>query len=54
MFDACSINLREWISNSDKVNSALESKDKAVVESMKVMGHEWQINDDILSFKLLA
>ncbi|MCG8044651.1 MAG: A17 family peptidase, partial [Candidatus Thiodiazotropha endolucinida] len=53
MFNEGSMNLREWVSNKDEVNAMFTSADKAEVESLKVLGHKWDIVDDTISFKTI-
>ena len=45
------MNLREWISNDSQVNQFILSEDRASCDSVKVLGHTWNIKNDSLSLK---
>ncbi|CAC5375276.1 unnamed protein product [Mytilus coruscus] len=51
IFEDASMNLREWISNSQSVNDFLLPEDKPKVNQPKVLGHLWNIENDTLSVK---
>ena len=46
-----SMNLREWISNNSQVNQFILSEDRASCDTVKVLGHTWNIKNDSLSLK---
>ncbi|XP_060570619.1 uncharacterized protein LOC132728915 [Ruditapes philippinarum] len=51
IFNAGSMNLREWASNNEEVNSLFSPEDRAEVKSMKVLGLEWNLESDTLSYR---
>ena len=51
IFREASMNLREWISNDSLVNEFIANEDKASCDSVKVLGHTWNIQGDSLSLK---
>lgn len=51
MFNEASLNLREWISNSSEVNESFLEEDRVKSESIKVLGHDWDVRNDTLTFK---
>lgn len=51
IFKDASMNLREWISNSQSVNDFILPEDKPKVNQTKVLGHLWNIENDTLSVK---
>ncbi|XP_060559357.1 uncharacterized protein LOC132719590 [Ruditapes philippinarum] len=51
MFKDASMNLREWSSSSEKVNSLIPEVDRSTETETKVLGHVWGIKSDILSVK---
>ncbi|XP_060608071.1 uncharacterized protein LOC132760172 [Ruditapes philippinarum] len=51
MFKDASMNLREWSSSSEKVNSLIPEVDRSTETETKVLGHVWDIKSDILSVK---
>ncbi len=53
MFKEGSMNIREWISNSEEVNETFDKDDKTDFESMKVLGHHWDVREDRLTFKAM-
>ncbi|XP_060601995.1 uncharacterized protein LOC132755202 [Ruditapes philippinarum] len=50
IFNTGSMNLREWASNNKEVNSLFSPEDRAEVKSMKVLGLEWNLESDTLSY----
>ena len=51
IFREASMNLREWISNDSLMNEFIANEDKASCDSVKVLGHTWNIQSDSLSLK---
>lgn len=51
MFREASMNLREWISNSNAVNQFIPVEDKTSVNQANVLGHFWNIESDTLLVK---
>lgn len=51
MFSESFMNLREWISNDHQVNQIIKNEDLAVRDSVKVLGHTWNIETDSISLK---
>ncbi|MCG8034488.1 MAG: DUF1759 domain-containing protein [Candidatus Thiodiazotropha taylori] len=51
MFSEASMNLREWVSNSDEVNRLIPPEDKTNTETTKLLGHIWNVGNDTLSIK---
>jgi hypothetical protein len=51
IFNAGSMNLREWASNNEEVNSLFSPDDRAEVKSMKVLGLKWNFESDTLSYR---
>ncbi|XP_060597241.1 uncharacterized protein LOC132751136 [Ruditapes philippinarum] len=49
MFADASMNLREWITNSDFVNKFIPKEDRADTKSVKVLGHHWNVNEDTVT-----
>lgn len=45
------MNLREWMSNDSQVNQFINKEDMANCESMKILGHTWNIKNDLISLK---
>ena len=45
------MNLREWMSNDSQVNQFINKEDMANCESMKILGHTWNIKNDSISLK---
>ena len=45
------MNLREWISNDNFVNQFIAYEDRASCDSVKVLGHTWNIQSDSLALK---
>lgn len=52
MFREASMNLREWISNSNAVNQFIPMEDKTSVNQANVLGHFWKIERDTLLVKI--
>ena len=53
IFDAASMNRREWLSNSKEFMLQIEVKDRNIKCVEKVLGMLWQIHGDILSYPSL-
>lgn len=51
MFDDASFNLREWLSNSDKVNEFIPVKNRAEMIETNILGHVWNSQLDTLAIK---
>ncbi|XP_060551271.1 uncharacterized protein LOC132712851 [Ruditapes philippinarum] len=51
LFDEISMNLREWITNDESVNTFIQPKDRAYPGIIKVLGHNWNTETDTLSIK---
>lgn len=51
IFKEASMNLREWTSNNYQVNQFIENEDRAIGESVKVLGHTWTVESDSISLK---
>ena len=51
LFLEASMNLREWLSNSGKVNEIIPTNDRAEKKEMHVLGHTWDYRTDTLSLK---
>lgn len=51
MFNSASMNLREWLSNSAKVNEFIPINDRAEKVTMDILGHTWDSKDDTFSLK---
>ena len=49
IFKEASMNLREWISSNAEVNKVIDSVDSVCCESVKVLGHKWLIDSDLIS-----
>ena len=49
LFEDVSMNLREWLTNSPKVNNQIKSKDQIEERVTKVLGLVWNTNADELS-----
>ncbi|XP_060556893.1 uncharacterized protein LOC132717440 [Ruditapes philippinarum] len=49
MFADASMNLREWITNSEFVNEFIPKEDRADTKSVKVLGHYWNVNEDTVT-----
>ena len=45
------MNLREWSSNSRVLNHIFEFCDRAGCDSVKVLGHTWNVESDSISLK---
>jgi hypothetical protein len=52
IFNQASMNLREWLSNSDEVNTCIAPEDRAESKEMQVLGHNWNSQSDTLSVKV--
>ena len=50
MFVDGAMNLREWVSNDDGVNSSFAHEDKANVEEIKGLGHHLDCRTDTIFF----
>ena len=53
IFNAASMNLREWMTSSDEVNSVIPENDRAEGTYIKVLGMTWNTANDTLLFKIL-
>ena len=51
IFSDASMNLREWLSNSDDVMKHIPESDRADEESMNVLGLNWNRKRDVISVK---
>ncbi len=51
IFSKASLNLREWISNSQKFIDQIDEKDRAPMDKAKVLGIKWPPILDILSIR---
>ena len=51
MFNDASMNLRERISNDRQLNQIIKKEDLAICDSVKVLGHTWNIGTDSISLK---
>ena len=51
IFREASMNLGEWISNDSFVNQFIANEDRASCDSVKVLGHTWNIQSDSLALK---
>ncbi|XP_045185375.2 uncharacterized protein LOC123543362 [Mercenaria mercenaria] len=49
MFDAASMNMRDWISNNDDVNKYIPDKHKSQSKILKVLGYNWNAGKDLIS-----
>ena len=49
IFKEASMNIREWISSNAEVNKVIDSIDSVCCDSVKVLGHKWLIDSDIIS-----
>ena len=49
IFKEASMNLREWISSNAEVNKVIDSVDSVCCDSVKVLGHKWLIDSDLIS-----
>ncbi|XP_053395705.1 uncharacterized protein LOC128555912 [Mercenaria mercenaria] len=49
MFADASMNLREWITNSEVVNEFIPKEDRAFTNSVKVLGHCWNVKEDTIN-----
>ena len=54
IFKDASLNLREWLSNSDRVNESIPIHDRASPETINVLGYLWNHKSDKLSIKELV
>ena len=45
------MNLREWSSNSHQLNHIFESSDRVTCDSVKVLGHTWNVESDTILLK---
>ena len=50
-FREASMNLREWGSNDRLVNQFIANEDRASCDSVKALGHTWNIHSESLSLK---
>lgn len=51
IFQPASMNLRDWMSNSNEVMEIIPDVDRAHGESMNVLGHTWDVKKDSLCLK---
>ncbi len=51
IFQDASLNLREWLSNSNTVNHLISERDRAKSETMTVLGYVWNSTADVMSMK---
>ncbi|XP_045206117.2 uncharacterized protein LOC123558303 [Mercenaria mercenaria] len=49
IFSEASMNLREWSTNKEEVNKIISSEDSAACETIKVLGHNWDTKNDVIS-----
>ena len=45
------MSLREWPSNSHQVNRIIDFNDRASCDSVKVVGHNWNLENDSFALK---
>ena len=45
------IDLREWSSNSHQVNQISDFNDRASCDSVKVIGHNWNLENDLVTLE---
>ncbi len=51
MFSEAKMNLREWKTNSEQVNSEIANEDLEKDETIKVLGHTWNTETDTLAIQ---
>ena len=51
IFKVASMNLREWSSNSHQVNQIIDFNDRASCDSVKVLGHNWNLENNSITLK---
>ena len=51
IFNAASMNLREWMTSSVEVNMAISPNDRADRKDMKVLGLAWNASKDTLAIQ---
>ena len=51
IFKEASMTLREWPSNSHQLNHIFESSDRVTCDSVKVLGHTWNVESDTILLK---
>lgn len=51
IFNDASMNLREWLSNSDVVNKCVSTSDRAEIKETNVLGHIWNNKNDTLAIR---
>lgn len=51
IFTEATMNLREWLSNSERVNEFIPMKDRAQETNMNVLGHLWNSKSDTIAIK---
>ena len=49
IFESASMNLRDWMSNSDEVLNQIPIYDRANRERMKILGLTWRVKEDTLT-----
>ena len=54
IFREASMNLQEWISNDSFMNQFIAFEDRASCDSVKVLGHTWNIQSDSLALEKQA
>ncbi len=51
MFSEAKMNLREWKTNSEQVNSEIANEDLEKDETIKMLGHTWNTETDTLAIQ---
>lgn len=51
IFSEARMNLREWMTNSEEVNSAIPESDLAKDDSVKVLGYTWESKSDTIAIQ---
>ena len=52
LFHQAGMNLREWISNDEELNSRIPQKDRVKKATVKVLGLRWNTTEDTLQIKI--
>ena len=51
IFRDAAMNIREWTTNSDTVNTLIPEEDRVATDTIKVLGHTWNTKRDTLAIK---